>query len=141
MFTEPGFQKVQRVDGLADQVALPQDGSLDAVIMVLAYHDLFITEEDHTKLNARVFAALKPGGVFGIIDHHAKEGSGIQEVKSLHRIEQALIEKEITAAGFILAKKGDFLSNPEDDRTKMVFDPSIRGKTDRFVLRFEKPKQ
>ena len=61
--------------------------------------------------------------------------------KSLHRIEEAVIVKEITDAGFTLAKKGDFLRNAQDDRTKIVFDPAIRGKTDRFVLRFEKPTQ
>ncbi len=141
LFKEPSFQKVHRVDGLVDQVALPQDGSLDAVIIVLAYHDLFLTEEDRSQMNARILAALKPGGVYGIIDHHAKEGSGTEAVKALHRIEEAVIVNEITAAGFTLAKKGDFLRNARDDGTKMVFDPAIRGKTDRFVLRFEKPKQ
>ena len=141
LFKEPSFQKVHRVDGLVDQVALPQDGSLDAVIIVLAYHDLFLTEEDRSQMNARILAALKPGGVYGIIDHHAKEGSGTEAVKALHRIEEAVIVNEITAAGFTLAKKGDFLRNAHDDGTKMVFDPAIRGKTDRFVLRFEKPKQ
>jgi predicted methyltransferase len=141
VFQEPSFQKVQRIDGPLDNVALPQDGSLDAVIMALAYHDLFLIEEDRTKMNARILAALKPGGVYGIIDHHAKEGTGTEAVKSLHRIEEAVIVKEITDAGFTLAKKGDFLRNAEDDRTKIVFDPALRGKTDRFVLRFEKPKQ
>ncbi len=141
LFKEPSFQKVHRVDGLVDQVALPQDGSLDAVIIVLAYHDLFLTEEDRSQMNARILAALKPGGVYGIIDHHAKEGSGTEAVKALHRIEEAVIVNEITAAGFTFAKKGDFLRNARDDGTKMVFDPAIRGKTDRFVLRFEKPTQ
>ena len=141
VFQEPSFQKVQRIDGPLDNVALPQDGSLDAVIMALAYHDLFLIEEDRGRMNARILAALKPGGVYGIIDHHAKEGTGSEAVKSLHRIEEAVIVKEITDAGFTLAKKGDFLRNAQDDRTKIVFDPAIRGKTDRFVLRFEKPTQ
>ena len=141
VFQEPSFQKVQRIDGPLANVALPQDGSLDAVIMALAYHDLFLTEEDRTKMNARILAALKPGGVYGIIDHHATEGTGTKAAKSLHRIEEAVIIDEITDAGFTLARKGDFLRNAQDDRTKIVFDPAIRGKTDRFVLRFEKPAQ
>lgn len=70
-FQEPSFKDVQRVDGPLDSVALPQDGSLDAVIMALAYHDLFLIEEDRNKMNARILAALKPGGVYGIIDHHS----------------------------------------------------------------------
>lgn len=141
LLTTPAFQKVHRIDGPVDQVALPQDGSLDAVIIVLAYHDLFLTEEDRNKMNARIFAALKPGGVYGIIDHHAQEGSGTAAVQSLHRIDEAVVIKEVTAAGFTLAKKGEFLRHPEDDRSKSVFDPAIRGKTDRFVLRFEKPSR
>ena len=141
LFTTPAFQHVHRIDGRVEQMALPQDGSLDAVIMVLAYHDLFLTDEDRTKMNAHIFATLKPGGVYGIIDHHAQEGSGTTAVNSLHRIEESVITKEITAAGFVLAKKGDFLRNPKDDHTKIVFDPGIRGKTDRFVLRFEKPAE
>jgi predicted methyltransferase len=139
LFTEPAFKNVHRVDGRVDQLSLPQDGSLDAVIIVLAYHDLLLTDEDRSKMNAQVFAALKPGGVYGIVDHHAKEGSGSEFVKSLHRIDEALIIAEVTAAGFKLAQKGDFLRHADDDRTKGVFDAAMRGKTDRFVLRFEKP--
>ncbi|MYJ96108.1 MAG: hypothetical protein F4053_11155 [Proteobacteria bacterium] len=107
--------------------------------MALAYHDLFLTEEDRGELNRRVFAALRPGGVYGIIDHHAAEGAGASVVESLHRIEERVIVDEITGAGFALAASGDFLSNPDDDRSLIVFNPDIRGRTDRFVLRFEKP--
>ena len=98
-----------------------------------------ITDEDRAKGNARIFAALKPGGVYGIIDHHAKDGRGTDDVKSLHRIEESVLINEVTAAGFVLAQKGEFLRNSDDSRTASVFDPTIRGKTDRFVLRFEKP--
>lgn len=139
LLATPAFQNVQRVDGRVEQMALPQDGSLDAVIMVLAYHDLFLTDEDRTTMNTRIFSALRPGGVYGIVDHHAQDGRGAKDVDSLHRIEESVIINEITAAGFVLAKKGDVLRNPKDDHTKIVFDPSIRGMTDRFVLRFEKP--
>ncbi len=141
LFATPAFKNVHRVDGRVDQLTLPQDGSLDAVIIVLAYHDLLLTDEDRSKMNAQIFAALKPGGVYGIVDHHAQKGSGTEFVKSLHRIDEAVIIAEATAAGFKLAQKGDFLRHPEDDHTKGVFGADIRGKTDRFVLRFEKPSE
>lgn len=139
LLTEPGFERVHRIDGPVDEVALPTDGSLDAVIIVLAYHDLWLTDEDRSELNRRVFAALKPGGVYGIVDHHAAEGAGTDVIQSLHRIEERVITEEISAAGFSLAARTDFLGNPDDDRSLRIFDPSIRGSTDRFVLRFEKP--
>ena len=139
LIAEPGFERVHRIDGPVDEVALPTDGSLDAVIIVLAYHDLWLTDEDRGELNRRVFAALKPGGVYGIVDHHAAEGAGTDVIQSLHRIEEPVITAEISAAGFSLAARADFLGNPNDDRSLRIFDPSIRGSTDRFVLRFEKP--
>ncbi len=139
LIAEPGFERVHRIDGPVDEVALPTDGSLDAVIIVLAYHDLWLTDEDRGELNRRVFAALKPGGVYGIVDHHAAEGAGTDVIQSLHRVEEPVITAEISAAGFSLAARADFLGNPDDDHSLRIFDPSIRGNTDRFVLRFEKP--
>ena len=139
LLSQPGFENVHRIDGPVDEVALPMDGSLDVVMVVLAYHDLWLTDEDRTELNRRVMASLKPGGVYGIIDHHADADAGTSVIESLHRIEESVIVDEITAAGFVLAARGDFLSNPNDDRAVRIFDPSIRGQTDRFVLRFEKP--
>lgn len=139
LLAEPGFERVHRIDGPVDEVALPTDGSLDAVIIVLAYHDLWLTDEDRSELNRRVFTALKPGGVYGIIDHHAAAGAGTDVIQSLHRIEERIVTAEISAAGFSLAARADFLSNPDDDHSLRIFDPSIRGNTDRFVLRFEKP--
>jgi predicted methyltransferase len=138
LLTEPGFERVHRIDGPVDEVALPTDGSLDAVIIVPAYHDLWLTDEDRSALNRRVFAALKPGGVYGIVDHHAAEGAGTDVIQSLHRIEERVITEEISTAGFSLIARADFLGNPDDDRSLRIFDPSIRGSTDRFVLRFEK---
>ncbi len=139
LLTEPGFERLHRIDGPVDEVALPTNGSLDAVIIVLAYHDLWLTDEDRSELNRRVFAALKPGGVYGIVDHHAAEGAGTDVIQSPHRIEESVITGEISAAGFSLAARADFLGNPDDDHSLRIFDPSIRGSTDRFVLRFEKP--
>ncbi len=139
LLSEPAFENVMRIDGPVDELALPMDGSLDAVIMVLAYHDLWLTDEDRDALNARVLASLKSGGVYGIVDHHAADGAGTDVIESLHRIEDSVIVGEISSAGFELAARGDFLSNPGDDHSLRIFDPSVRGQTDRFVLRFEKP--
>ena len=139
LLSEPGFENVMRIDGPVDEIALPSDGSLDAVMIALAYHDLWLTDEDRDELNRRVFAALRSGGAYGIIDHSAAEGTGSSAVESLHRIEESVIVEEISRAGFELGARGDFLANPDDDRSLRVFDPAIRGQTDRFVLRFEKP--
>ena len=139
LLSEPGFENVMRIDGPVDEIALPSDGSLDAAIIVLAYHDLWLTDENRDELNRRVFAALGPGGVYGIIDHGAAEGTGTGVIESLHRVEESVIVEEISRAGFELGARGDFLANPDDDRSLRVFDPAIRGQTDRFVLRFEKP--
>jgi predicted methyltransferase len=141
LLAEPAFKGVVRIDGPVDKLALPSDGSLDAVIMVMAYHDIFLTDEDRGALNKKVFAALKPGGVYGIIDHEAGVGVGATKVKDLHRIEKKVVVDEIQAAGFKLAGEAGFLANPADDHSAKIFDPSITGKTDRFVLRFDKPRK
>jgi predicted methyltransferase len=107
----------------------------------MAYHDLFLTDEDRGVLNRKVLAALKPGGVYGIIDHAAARGAGATAVKSLHRIEKQIVIDEITAAGFKLAGEANFLRNAADDHSTPIFAPTIAGKTDRFVLRFEKPRK
>lgn len=141
LLAEPKFANVVRIDGPVDRIALPADGSLDAVIMVNAYHDLYLTEEDRGALNRKVLGALKPGGVYGIIDHNAARGDGATKVMALHRIEKQTLVDEVTAAGFTLAREGTFLRNAADDHSMAIFAPSISGKTDRFVLRFEKPQR
>lgn len=141
LLAEPAFANVVRVDGPVDAIALPADGSLDAVIMVNAYHDLFLTQEDRGALNRKVLAALKPGGVYGIIDHAAAAGAGAAGVEKLHRIEKRTVVDEIQAAGFTLAREGTFLANAADDHSTAIFAPAVAGKTDRFVLRFEKPRR
>jgi hypothetical protein len=90
-------------------------------------------------MNRAIFAALKPGGVLGIIDHDAAAEAGTSVVESLHRVEKQVVVDEVIGAGFILADEGEFLRNAEDNRSAGVFDPAVQGKTDRFVLRFEKP--
>lgn len=136
---EPAFADVVRVDGRADALPLPADDSLDAVLIVLAYHDLFLTDEDRNAMNRAIFAALKPGGTLGIIDHAASPGAGSSAVEPLHRIEKSVVVDEVRAVGFELAAEGDFLRNADDDHAASIFDPNVQGRTDRFVLRFEKP--
>ena len=121
-------------------MALPS--GLDAVFIRQNYHDLydkFMGPADVPGFNRQVFAALKPGGVYVIIDHSAKPGAPISVTETIHRIDVAQVKKDVLAAGFKLDAESSALANPADDRTKMVFDPAIRGKTDQFMLRFRKP--
>ena len=104
------------------------------------FHDPFFGPQDMAALDKAIFAALKPGGVFLVIDHSAPKGSGIADTNTLHRIDEAVVKQEVEAAGFKLAGESNVLRNPKDDRTLKVFDPSIRGKTDQFVLKFVKPR-
>lgn len=139
LLAEPDFGDVVRIDGPVDELPLPQDGSLDAVIMSQAYHDIVLGDEDRDEMNRRIFRALKPGGVYGIIDHAAAPGTATSATESLHRIDEQFIIDEVTDAGFELAAESEVLANPEDDHSVGIFDASISGQTDRFVLRFEKP--
>lgn len=107
------------------------------------YHDLAIPmfgPLSRDAFNKMVFNALKPGGVYYIDDHAAAPGAGDTVVGTLHRIDPETVKKEVTAAGFRLEAQTDLLANPADPHTAMVFDPSIRGKTDKFILRFRKPR-
>lgn len=120
-----------------DDVAWPSD--VDVAFNVLYYHDLSLNDIDIAAMNQALYDALKPGGTYLVIDHKAADGSGREFTESLHRMDTALIPAEITAAGFELVAESDILSHPEDDRTLMVFDESIRGMTDRAVFVFRKP--
>jgi predicted methyltransferase len=120
--------------------------SFDAVIMIKAYHDLYYVDEaagwakvDVPKFLDEIYAALKPGGVLGIVDHNATPGSPSSTGATLHRIDPALIKRDVTAAGFTYAGETSVLRNPDDDLTKEVFADSVRDKTDRSVMRFWKP--
>ncbi|MEO8115594.1 MAG: methyltransferase [Phenylobacterium sp.] len=116
---------------------------LDAVFIRQNYHDLhdkFMGPADVPAFNRAVFAALKPGGVYVVLDHVAAAGSGLGATEGLHRIDPATVKAEVTAAGFVFDGESPVLANPADDHTKMVFDPAIRGRTDQFLFRFRKPK-
>jgi predicted methyltransferase len=90
--------------------------------------------------NKAVFAALKRGGVYVILDHTAAAGSGISATDTLHRIDPARVKADVLAAGFKFDASSSILANPSDDHSKGVFDPAVRGHTDQFLYRFKKPK-
>ena len=126
-----------------DPVGSPLPSSLNAVVIRQNYHDLydkFMGPADVPAFNKAVFAALKPGGVYVILDHAAAAGSGIDATETLHRIDPARVKADVLAAGFKLDATSSILANQSDDHTKKVFDPSVRGHTDQFLYRFRKPK-
>jgi predicted methyltransferase len=117
--------------------------SLDVVWTAQNYHDLhdkFMGPADLAVVNKAVYDALKPGGVYVVVDHSAKDGSGLAATDTIHRIDEAVVKQEVEAAGFKLAAESNVLRNPADPRDKLVFDPSIRHHTDQFVLKFVKPR-
>lgn len=119
---------------------LPQ--KVDLFWTTLNYHDLHVPKYanvDMAAFNKHVYDLLKPGGLYFIIDHAAAKGTGATLSPTLHRIDEATVIQEVTAAGFKLAGESDVLRDPADDHTKVVFDPSIRWKTDQFILMFRKP--
>jgi len=103
------------------------------------YPDKFMGRIDPKVLNEAVFKALKPGGVFVIVDHAADAGSGMRDTDTLHRIDPQIVKDQVAAAGFKFDDETDVLRNSADDHKKKVFDDSIRGHTDQFSFRFRKP--
>jgi predicted methyltransferase len=132
---KPGYGNVKVADGPLGKLALPQDGSLDFVIIHLNYHDL--APDVRIAMNKRILGALKRGGIYGVVDHSAKDGTGNEAARTLHRIDKQLVIKEVTGSGFALAKEGSMLRKPEDTRDFNV--NKVRNKDDRFVLAFQKP--
>lgn len=115
---------------------------LDLVFTAQNYHDMhlgFMTSGQVAAVNKAVFDALKPGGVYLVIDHAAADGTGTSLSKKLHRIDIATVKAEVEAAGFVLESQSDILRNPDDPRTANVFDGAIKGRTDQFILKFRKP--
>jgi predicted methyltransferase len=127
----------------AEPVAAPLPSGLDAVVIRQNYHDLYdkhMAPVNVAEFNKGVFAALKPGGVYVVLDHAALAGSGIGATETLHRIDPARVKTDVLAAGFTLDAESSILANPNDDHTKGVFDPFVRGHTDQFLYRFKKPR-
>lgn len=152
-FTEPGFTErmatpafanVVRVDQEFDQ-PLPADvHDLDLVINFLFYHDTYWMKIDNAAMNRAIFAALRPGGAYVIVDHSAVAGAGSTGAQTLHRVEESVVRAEVEAAGFRLAASADFLRNPADPRDwnaspRAAAEAGKRGQADRFILKFVKP--
>ena len=138
----PVNKGVVRSDRPFDAPLPPEATNLDLVVDYIFYHDTVWIGVDRAKMNAAVFAALRPGGAYVIVDASAKDGHGVTDVKTLHRIEQSVVESEVKAAGFTLASKAEFLRNPADARD-WSSSPGAAGDRlgteDRFVLKFVKP--
>ncbi len=122
-------------------------GSVDTALMILSYHDMYFRPEkldwpeiDPARFLGNIFAALRPGGVLGIVDHVASPGSPPESGNTLHRIDPALVRRQVEDAGFVFDGESEALRNPGDDHLLEVFDERIRRRTDRFILRFRKPE-
>jgi len=115
-------------------------GPVDVVWTSLNYHDLHIKGlgVDIKGFNKAAFDALKPGGVYIVLDHAAAPGSGLRDTETLHRIDPAAVKAEAEAAGFVLEASSDLLAEPGDPHTGKVFDADVRGKTDKFIYKFRK---
>jgi len=139
---KPVMQGVVRLDRDFDDPFPDGLRPLDAVTMVLFYHDTVWLEVNRAAMNKAVFAALKPGGVFVIVDHSARPGDGIDVASTFHRIEENVVKSEVQAAGFALDGQADFLRNKDDTRDWNDSPRAAgerRGTSDRFALRFRKP--
>ena len=139
---DPAYTNITVVRGPVNAFNTPE--KLDLVWTSMNYHDLhnaFLGPADLSLLNKAIFNALKPGGIYLVLDHAAAPGSGLRDTDTLHRIDPAVVKKEVLAAGFKLEAESSVLKNPADDHTRKVFDPAIRGKTDKFVFKFRKPME
>lgn len=118
------------------------ENTYDSAFLVLGFHDMFF-QEDGWNFTAdivmpQLLKSLKPGGKLLVIDHAAAENSGLRDVKSLHRIDSVFVKADLEKRGFKLIKSSKLLENSSDDHSKLVFEPELRRKTDRFVMLFEK---
>jgi predicted methyltransferase len=140
--SRPAMKNVVRVDREFDDPLPPEAKDLDRVVMYAIYHDVTYLPVDREKMDRAIFSALKPGGEFVVIDSSAKPGTGTQDAKTLHRIDEQVVKDEAAKAGFKLQAEGDFLRNPQDARDWNSSPPAAgerRGTSDRFALRFVKP--
>jgi predicted methyltransferase len=137
----PNYPNVSYIHAPVAKFVTPE--KLDIVWTSQNYHDLhdkFFGPADVPAVNKAVYDALKPGGVYVVLDHVAEAGSGLRDTDTLHRIDEATVKQEVEAAGFKLVAESNVLRNPADNHSLKVFDPSIRGKTDQFILKFRRPR-
>lgn len=134
---------MDNVTGIRSPIGAPEfPAGMDLIFTAQNYHDLHLRPfpaDTAARVNAAVFAALKPDGLYVIVDHAATAGAGLDVADTLHRIDIADVKREVEAAGFVLDGESDILLHAEDPLTANVFDPSIRGHTSQFMLRFRKP--
>jgi predicted methyltransferase len=136
---DPHYSNVTVVQEKLTEFSLPAPA--DVVWTSQNYHDVHnVPNIDVVAFDKKVFDALKPGGVFIVLDHTAEKGSGFRDTNTLHRIDPEAVKKEVESAGFKFVAESAVLHNPNDPLTAKVFDTSIRGKTDQFILKFRKPK-
>jgi predicted methyltransferase len=138
---KPLMNHVRRVDSEFDD-PLPGIDDLDAVLMVLFYHDTVWMETDRDQMLKSIFDSLAPGGVFGIVDHAAAPGRGASDAEPLHRVEEGTVIAEVQRAGFVLEARCTALENPDDPHDWNASPRAAgarRGTSDRFMLRFRKP--
>ena len=144
-FADARLANVEQVAAEANELELTP-GQFDFVLLSAAYHDVYYVNEprnwpkiDGPRLLAELHESMKPGATLVVIDHAAPPGSPEETGGTLHRIDPAIVKRDFAAAGFVLDAESDVLRNPADDYTKNVFDPAVRAKTDRFMLRFRRP--
>ena len=129
---------VVRVDSDLPASSQIPPGSVDVAITAMNYHDVRNRNaDDGVAFLKAIYTMLKPGGVLGVTDHVGNDGANNAQ---LHRIPKHFLIEDAKAAGFVVDGESDVLAHPADDHTKMVFDPTLRGKTDQFVVRLRKPK-
>ena len=121
-----------------------EENYYDAAVFVLGYHDLYYEEASWPAIDAddfvaRLYGLIKPGGILGIVDHAAESGVSVAVANTLHRIDPGIIRSDLISAGFEFVAESDVLRNRDDDRNKPMSDPTVRGKTDRVVMKFRKP--
>lgn len=138
--SEPAYSNI--VVQVAPVTTIAVSEPADVVFTAQNYHDVHnVPNVDIAAFNKSVFDALKPGGVFIVLDHAAAAGSGGRDTSTLHRIDPEAVKSEVLAAGFQFAGESKVLANAQDDHSAKVFDPAIRGKTDQFIFKFRKPKK
>jgi predicted methyltransferase len=117
-------------------------GVFDLVWTTQNYHDFHnLKDLDIATINRTLFEALKPGGTYLVVDHVAEAGSGTRDTNTLHRIDPEAVKQELKAAGFVFVGESKMLRNVSDAHSEKVFEGTIQGSTDQFVLKFRKPKK
>jgi predicted methyltransferase len=135
---DPNYQNISVQVARVSELTLP--APVDVIWTSQNYHDFHnVPQLDVVAMNKTLFNLLKPGGIYVVLDHAAAAGSGANETSTLHRIDAAKVKEEVLAAGFEFVAQSELLHNPNDMHVVPIFDPTIKGKTDRFILKFRKP--